>query len=97
IPKGDYKHFSHKVTFEQEVYKGKIFVETRDGEEFTCNIIRSLYVQDMLTSELFRHTRKSQVYVPSLGNKELNHYNSHNYKQYEDDLTEEIYSDFSVP
>lgn len=97
IPKGDYKHFSHKVTFEQEVYKGKIFVETKDVEEFTCNIIRSLYVQDMLTSELFRHTRKSQVYVPSLGNKMLNHFHSLYYKQYEDDFTEEIYSDFSVP
>nr|WP_263314609.1 hypothetical protein [Mammaliicoccus sp. Marseille-Q6498] len=97
IPKGDYKHISHKVTFEQEVNEGKILVSMKDIEEKTNNIMRSLYVQDMLTSEIYRHTRKSPVYVPSLGIKMLDHFHSLYYKQYEDDFSEEIYQDFKVP
>lgn len=97
IPKGDYKHISHKVTFEQEVNEGKVLIETKDIEENTTKIMRSLYVQDMITSELYRHTRKSQVFVPTLGNKMLDHFHSLYYKQYEDDFSEDIFRDFRVP
>ncbi len=71
IPKGDPKHLNHKVKFEQEVNEGTILIETKDIDNHTENLIRSLYVQNMLASEMHKHIRKSQVYVPSIGMKLL--------------------------
>lgn len=97
IPKGDPKHLNHKVTFEQEVNEGKILIETKDIDNLTENLIRSLYVQNMLASEMHKHTRKSQVYVRSIGMKLLERFDTLYYKQYEDDFSEDIYQNFKVP
>lgn len=97
IPKGDYKHFKHKVTFEQEINEGKIFIEVNDIDKYTQKILRSLYVQNLLASELYEHTRKSVVYVRNSGIKLLERFDSLYYQKYEDDFSETLYENFKVP
>lgn len=97
IPKGDVKHYIHKMKFQYEIYNGSILIEIKNVEDKTNNILRALYIQNVITSDLYKTTRRSRVYIPLRGKKLLDHFHALYYDQYEDDFSNEVYEDFKLP